>query len=97
MGLATSRLVGHFIHRQRPERVDGRQLSGRKVQGVVVGSVQLLPVGIDGINRIHCLLLRVAVYADHGGGHSVEIIVFQKFPRAENIAGGHFPSIYLLR
>ena len=81
----------HHIHGQRPESIDGWKLARRRAHGVsVLRGVQLLTGGIDGIDRIHRFQLRVAVNAEHGGGHSVEVIVLQILPRAEHVAGGHF-------
>ena len=68
----------------------GNWLGGKR-NGVAVATVQLLPVAIDAVGRIHRFLLRVAVDAEHGGGHAVEVIVLQVLPRAEHVAGGHLP------
>src|SRR5580698_3658985 len=75
----------HFVHGQRPERVDRWQLAQSKAQRVFAGATQFLIRLIYTIDRIDRLHFRIAVDAKHSGAHAVEIVVLEVLPRAEHV------------
>src|ERR1700733_16284108 len=52
-----------------------------------------MAVSIDGIRRIHGLLLRIAVNAIYGTRHPIEVVVLQKLACTEKLSGAHFARI----
>src|SRR4051812_25089451 len=66
------------------------------MHSVPIGTDWLLSFGVNGKDRIHRFLFRIAIDAENGTGHTIQVVVLEVFPRAKEVAGGHFPHVDIL-
>src|SRR5262249_3537589 len=80
--------------RERPERIDRRQFPRREADRVArLRAVHLLAFGVHEVERVEPLLLGVAVDADLGRHHPVEVVVLQRLAAADHVLGAALPSL----